>query len=312
MAAAIAPVMTAANKVIDCVTHARGVTAMAADPQGEILATGDGAGYIRIWDALDWRRPLWSRQTDGAIRMLAVHAHRREIAFATQSGRILVWKLAEPAPLTLSGALETNSVLSLEYDSGDPDQLVWTTSSGFCRRAEIPSGRVSDLYAHPHAVSALALGPSCGKFAVADHHRRLLLFDRTSDGGLRFLPDQRRNARSLAFDGAGALLAVGGQDCSVSIWDTHTTARIATLSGHRAPVISLRFRADQQLLASGDAGGEILLWEAATWRPKQRLSIAGSGASSASADFLVFCRQGRTLAAGGTSPHVHLWHGAGE
>jgi WD40 repeat protein len=67
-------------------------------------------------------------------------------------------------------------------------------------------------------------------------------------------------AAALAFSPSGDLLAVGGVDGTIYLFDTLRHVQIAALSGHHNVVFHLAFSADGSLLASGSADGTLMLW----------------------------------------------------
>jgi len=109
----------------------------------------------------------------------------------------------------------------------------------------------------------------------------------------------------LAFSPDG-LLAAGGPDGVLYIWDTVTGARLAALpdsSDETLPeVTSLAYRPDGALLAAGDAGGAIQLWDPATGEALAALA-AGEGAVTA----LAFDAAGTLLAAAPEDGGVQVW-----
>jgi WD40 repeat protein len=83
----------------------------------------------------------------------------------------------------------------------------------------------------------------------------------------------RRSAtHSVAFSPDGRLLAGGGEDNKVRLWDPATGQRIGILSGHTERVGSVAFSPDGRLLASGSDDKTVRLWDPATGQPLRTLT----------------------------------------
>ena len=59
----------------------------------------------------------------------------------------------------------------------------------------------------------------------------------------------------------GKLLASGGADNKIILWDPEKGERLKTLEGHSDWVRSVAWRFDGRLLASGGADNNIILWD---------------------------------------------------
>ncbi len=106
-----------------------------------------------------------------------------------------------------------------------------------------------------------------------------------------------------------ALVAAGGVDGSVRLWDVDSRQKLASFrteihqrAGHEALVTSLAFSPDGAFLASGHVDGNIHLWSLDTGQ-----EVLARARHDASVGGLAFSPDGLTLASGGLDSTLKLW-----
>jgi WD40 repeat protein/serine/threonine protein kinase len=157
----------------------------------------------------------------------------------------------------------------------------------------IPSGeRASEAPASPRP--AVAAPPEVGTSPLE---------------GLEVLKGHKGSVISLAFAVDGRLLASGGLDGQVRLWDlTGAQPReYASLEGHPSDVSALAFAPGETRLlasASGSLDGTVFLWDLAASQPQGRALLRGHHSP---VNALTFAPDGKTLALGCNDKSVRLW-----
>jgi len=105
------------------------------------------------------------------------------------------------------------------------------------------------------------------------------------------------------------IVAVGGLDGAIRLWDLEVRNKLATLrsdmhkrTGHEGLVTTLAISADSALLASGHLDGAIHVWQLDTGE-EVRVKLGHDAAVRA----LAFSPDGKTLASGGQDSALKLW-----
>ena len=106
---------------------------------------------------------------------------------------------------------------------------------------------------------------------------------------------------ALAFNSTGTLLASGGRDSNIKLWDIRSGSELRSLAGHLSNVTSLAFSRDGRTLVSGSLDATIKFWDVETGRESRSIRRpAGITSLAVSPD-------GSTLASAALDSELALW-----
>jgi WD40 repeat protein len=151
----------------------------------------------------------------------------------------------------------------LASGSWDTSVRLWDTATGE------PIG--PPLAGHTNIVTSLAFSPDGATLASGGADQSIRLWDVRAALGtgpatvaLARQPLQGHTGivMSLTFHPAGAILASGGYDGTVRLWNTTTGQAIGSpLAGHSGTVTSVAFGPDGSTLASGSEDTSVAIWD---------------------------------------------------
>ncbi|MEG4489101.1 serine/threonine-protein kinase [Microcoleus sp. D2_18a_B4] len=159
------------------------------------------------------------------------------------------------------------------------------------------------------SVNAIALSPD-GKTLVSASFGTIRIWNVRTGGLVRTLNSvhSKKSVNTLAVSPNSSILASGGGDNNVILWDLKTGRRMRTIPAHKAAVKAIAFSRDGQTLASGSDDKTIRLWNVRTGSRLRTLSGHAGGVNA-----IAVSRDGKTLASGSEDKTVRLWNlGTGE
>ena len=261
--------------------HRVEVLTLAVNPRRPLLAYGDEEGNVHVYDlAMGAFQSPSPEPLTGGVRQLAFSPDGRTLA-AVGSGvddRIGLWDAERGGP---AGELSTGDATRIWRIAISPDGR--TLAAGGCVRLE---------------------GAACTQGAI--HLWDLARQERLGQA----LVGHTDWVTGLAFSANSRLLASGGDDGTVRLWEVadpaQARARGAPLTAHGDGVVirSLAFSPSGRTLVSGDRNGTVILWDASGPRPREVARLADHGGAILS---LAFSPDGRTLVSGSHDRTIRLW-----
>lgn len=309
-----APVSAAGNSpaLVELDAGPAVVSALAASPDGALLAVGDKRGELHVWQV---ERDQWtpvepeapvrvagwldsiSFSPDGTALALGGTGNVIRVVAADDLGT--QWEMAAPGPVTGTGFVSDNL-------------LVTGSSDGMARIWPVPGpviGPLEDIVVGVSMPTAdrLVVGPSSKVDALLTYD----VTDREAPRESSAPPgaDDMRLAGVIAVSSDGSLTAMGSADGSVQLWDTSDMDRPVAIGGpfDGAPdyINSMAFAADERILAIGSDATVIDLWDLSD--PHHPVKIFESDDIGAAVTSICFQPGGTLLAAATTGGNAILW-----
>jgi len=276
------------------------ILSVAFSPKGEILATGDTNGEIRLW--LPKEGKLWRLYKGHAswVHSVCFSPDGLILASGSSDHEVKLWNLRGECIKTLSG--HTQQVRSVAFSpdgqsiasgSSDATVRIWDLDTQQCRLV---------LSGHTKYIWSVCFSPNGEYLASGSEDKTIKLWDVATGECRQTLKGHSRWVRSLDFSPDGRLLASGSGDKTIKLWDVATGECRQTLKGHTERVRSLMFSPDGQSLVSGGGDHTVRLWDVKTGNSGKILHGHNSRLNAVS-----FSADGRFLATGGEDRMLKLW-----
>ena len=241
------------------------VTCLAYSRDGNLLASSDGNGIIRLWDTSDKATFRCLKAWSGDFKpvcTLAFSPDGKYLVTGSRGSTICFWRLPDGSRFrTLRGHSCCVSALSLSPDglmlasaSYDKTVRLWNL------RKEAVNEKSKVLCAQEQWVKTVCFSPDGKYVACGNSDYSVQLWDCQKLGCVRTFRGHRDLIAAIVFSPDGSKLISGGDDRTIRIWNIATGKCERVLEGHTNQIRTVAVTSDGKTLASGGWDRTVRLW----------------------------------------------------
>jgi WD40 repeat protein len=252
--------------------HSLQIWSIVFSPDDKAIASGSMDQTVRLWQIEDQQCAACFRGHSSMVMCVAFSADGKKLASGGMDRLIKHWHLPSKACIrTWSGY--KNIIWSVAFlpssslaDSEQAEMIASSSLDGMIRLWRLADGQCLKTMKHPAEVHAIALSPD-GKMLVSGNmsdRSTLKVWEVQSGGCFMTIPAHMGKVNSVCFSHDGSLLASGGDDKTVHLFQFQEQRIEKLLQGHQAVVWSVAFSPDDRLLASGSFDQTVRIWDVAS------------------------------------------------
>jgi WD40 repeat protein len=286
--------------------HETLVIRVAFSPVGSHLASGDGSGNVKIWDALTGKKLHFFPAHTNRVWALAFSPDGKYLATGDwEEFQVRVWDVSNgQLRHTLLG--HTGGITGFAF-SPDGKRLGSASADRTVRLWDLDSGKEVVTYSKhekPLAVNGLAFGADGQHIISVSVDGIVKVWEAATGTTLATFAGDIGWVVSTAFTGDGRWLALGGENGTVKVYQTDPWKEVRTLDGHLSGVHYLAFSPDGRRLASTAEDLTLKIWDVTTGNEALNLDIHTGKITS-----LAFSPDSHRLASGSGDTTVQVSDG---
>ena len=282
--------------------HPAKVVALALHPKGDLLASADQNGTLRLWSFPDFSLFREFREHYGQVTVLRFNQLGDRLLSGATDGTVIVWDWDKqemgfrletgqsvydldlhPDAQTLITASEepvikfwnfrVGGILPERIQLESPANQVRFDKTGKNVLAALRKGQIQiwqvgslsqweSIKAHDRPISSLALTPDRKRLLTASLDKTMKLWNLQSKLEEKNFDTKNHRVQSIEFSPNGTSFVTAGADAKILFWDLDQADPVSELLGHQGKVNMIAFGIDGSTLVSGGSDGKWILWDA--------------------------------------------------
>lgn len=231
-------------------------------PDGAILATGDTAGTITLWESSTGAEILRFAAHDKVIVSVVFAAAGKQLISASRDKTVRIWNLENP--VGFRELCRFNSEVSTLGISPDGRRVFVASLDATAKLIDFETGKViAEIGKLRKPFLSVAFAPDGQAFAAGDADGAIQISQPTDGKLLATLTGNAGHLTALTYSADGLRLASASTEGVIRLWDTKTGDQVLAIRTGAPRTSFLAFTPDGNTLISHDTVGKVQLWEAA-------------------------------------------------
>ncbi|KIJ08057.1 hypothetical protein PAXINDRAFT_43158, partial [Paxillus involutus ATCC 200175] len=246
--------------------HTKQVYSVIWSLDGSRLFTASWDRSIRLWDSETGEAigDPWTGHTN-LINSLSLSPDGKKLASASRDGTVRFWDTESGDPI--GEPLQHGGEVWVATFSPSGEFVACGEQSGkvsIWRSIDLTSQPLLTISAHEDPVCGIAYLPGGGQLVTCSDDKTVRIWDMENgkqDGMAMEHGDITDWTLGLAVTRDGRRILSSGPDNVLRVWDVETQQSIAEWDGHEGTILCIVVSPDDQLVASGDRQGRIIIRE---------------------------------------------------
>ncbi|XP_041478059.1 angio-associated migratory cell protein-like [Lytechinus variegatus] len=258
---------TTGESVLECTGHNDSVTCVCFSYDGELVATGDMSGVIKVWKLAD-KDEIWTYECSD-LEWLTWHSGANVLLGGTVEGSVWMWKIpsgdckmmqGHGCHLTCGKIFPDGKRCCVGYKDGSVKvwDLKQTNTVHHFKDGNGHEGDVTTLDCNHDNILALSGSiDGTAKLLNSNTGKVLATF---SGGAIKEDIGETNSVESVGFSPSQSLAALGSLNGMLSIWDI-PTQKLRHQCDHGAGIVRLAWDVETPMIFTAGLDGMVKLWD---------------------------------------------------